>query len=354
MMKKGLALLLFCFTISAHSHAIDFYQGSYTQAIQQAENDNKLLLLYFTAKWCGPCQYMEKYIFTDPEISYRINSNYIALKLDIDVEAHKAIYHKYNAADDVSVPRFFFVNSKEEVVKSHNGSFKLNQLKNFIDLPEWKPTIAKAATDSVAALRLADSRVKPTFFNRFMYNAMNSRWKPGVSLGNNLQHFSSNLNTGSYSSRTGFHFKLFLDYSQKNYLFQPGISFSSKGTRIATNRETIRLSYLEVPLRSSLNLTRLRIAGSKQALRLNLEPYAAYALSGKYISEVGNEAISFGTLPSDLKRFDYGMRLGLSQQIGSFEPSIGYDAGFNNLSNQVGERIFNRGFYSNIALVFGK
>lgn len=346
--------MLFYFVISVHSHAIDFYQGSYAEALRQAENDNKLLLLYFTAKWCGPCQYMEKYIFTDSEISYQVNSKYIALKLDIDIEAHKTIYYKYNAADNISVPRFFFVNAKEEVVKSHNGSFKLNQLKNFIDLPEWRQTIVKAATDSVAALRLADSRVKPTLFNRFMYNAMNSRWKPGISLGGNLHHFSSNLNTVSYGNRMGFSFKLFLDYSRKNYLFQPGISFISKGTRIITNRETVRLNYFEVPLRFSLNLSRLRIAGSKQALRLNLEPYAAYALSGKYISEVGNEAISFGSSPDSFKRLDYGMRLGLSQQMGSFELSIGYDMGFNNLSNQTGEQVFNRGFYFSMAVVFGK
>ena len=130
------------------------------EALKEAEKSNKLMLLYFTAKWCGPCQYMSKYIFTDTEIRYKMSTNYIALKLDVDIEVNKQIYYKYNSDKGISIPEFFFVNSKEEVIKSHSGSLKLNQFKKFLDIPEFNKPISRAESDSIAQTRVNSNSVK--------------------------------------------------------------------------------------------------------------------------------------------------------------------------------------------------
>jgi thioredoxin-related protein len=348
---KKILILLTLITISFQVKAVDFYKGTYSEALKEAEKTNKLILLYFTAKWCGPCQYMSKYILTDTEIQHKISKNYIALKLDVDIDVNKQIYYKYNADKGISIPKFFFVNSKEEVIKSHIGSLKLNQFKKFLDIPEFDKPISKAESDSIAQIRVNSNVIKPSAFNEFMYNASNSRWKPGVRLGTNYHGIESSGTSIDYDKgKLGFNFTLFLDYTTERFLFQPGIAFYSKGAKTSNPSETLKLNYLEIPLRVSINTFKCEIFSCRQSVRLNIEPYGAYALSGKF----ENSNIQFGSTNGKLDRFDYGIKTGISLQMGSFEPSIGYDFGLNNLSNEKGENIFNRGFYLNFALIFGK
>jgi len=349
-MKKTL-ILLSLIIITFQVRAVDFYKGTYSEALKEAEKSNKLILLYFTAKWCGPCQYMGKYIFTEEEVHNNVNKNYIALTLDVDIEQNKTIYYKYVKGKGIAIPAFFFINSKEEVVKYHHGSLNLNGFKKFIDIPEWNKPISKAESDSVAQVRVIRSSIKPSAFNKFMYNASNSRWKPGVRLGMNYHRMeSSGANIDYDKSKFGFNFGIFMDYSTRRFIFQPGIAYCSKGAKISDPNETLKLNYLEIPLRFSINTFKHKIIGCPQSVRLNFEPYVAYALNGK----LDNKDIQFGSSEQEFNRFDYGIKTGISLQIGSFEPSIGYDFGLNNLSNKTGEKMSNRGLYFNFALIFGK
>ena len=353
-MKKTtllLSLLFFSFQIQA----IDFYTGTYNEALDKAGSENKLILLYFTAKWCGPCQYMSKYIFTVENIDYEVTKNYIALKLDMDIERNKEIYYKYSEDKGVSVPKFFLINSKEEVLKSHIGSLKLNQFKEFINIPDSNKSIYKAESDSIAQVRTHKNAIKPSAWNKFMYNSNISRWKLGVKIGMDFNNFETKgMNLDYDRIRTGINCGLFLDYTNKYFLFQPGVMYCQKGAKSSSPKETIRLNYLEIPLKVSINTFKHKIMGCAQNIRLNIEPYWAYALRGRHITESGNNAISFGKGSDELNRYDYGVKAGISFQLGSYEPSFGYDIGLNNLSNESGEKMYNRGFYFNFALIFGK
>ncbi len=352
---KKLILLLSLIIFSFQVKAIDFYTGSYSEALEKAEREDKLVLLYFTAKWCGPCQYISNYILTDQEVHYKVTKNYIALKLDVDIEANKVIYYKYNTGKELSIPKFFFINSKEEVIKKHDGSLKLNQFKEFIDLPEWSKPIAKSVSDSIAKSSIKSNLVKPWAFNKFMHNSKHNRWKLGVRIGLNYHTLKTNTpNFDFNSNRLGGNFGLFIDYESGHFLFQPGIFYDAKGATNKNPKEKLNLNYLVVPLRVSINTFKHKLAGCPQSVRLNLEPYFALAINGKYKTGVGSESISFGNSNEGFSRFDYGIKTGISLGLGSFEPSIGYEFGLNNLSNKSNEKIFNRGFYFNIALIFGK
>jgi len=353
-MKKSILFSLLLF-VSFQIKAIDFYKGTYPEAIKEAETQNKLILLYFTAKWCGPCQYMSKYIFTVEEVHQKVSENYIALELDIDIKANQEIYYKYNADKGISIPKFFFINSKEEVIKFHYGALKLNQFKDFIDIPDWSKPITKAESDSIAISRVNSNSIKPSAFNKFMHNVHISRWKPGLRLGMNYYTVNASGSSINYDKhKFGLNIGMFLDYTTRSFLFQPGISLSSKGAKISNANETpngsLRLNYIEVPIRFSINTFNHKIVGCAQSVRLNFEPYGAYALNGN----LGNGRVQFGSSENEFDRFDYGIKSGISLQMGSFEPSFGYDLGLNNLSNKSGEKIYNRGFYFNFALIFGK
>ncbi|MEA2734721.1 MAG: hypothetical protein QOE14_1172 [Humisphaera sp.] len=52
-------------------------------ALAEARTANKPVLLYFTAEWCGPCQYMRRNIWTEPPVA-RAMESYVPVRIDHD------------------------------------------------------------------------------------------------------------------------------------------------------------------------------------------------------------------------------------------------------------------------------
>ena len=351
-MKKGF-LLLVMIIVLGQVKAIDYFAGTYQEALQTAKDDNKFILLYFTAKWCGPCRYMSSYILTDLEIETLVSANYIALKLDVDLEENKVIYHKYFQEKGVGVPKFLIINSKEEVINQLLGATKVNQFKTFLIDTNGKSPKYVAQSDSIAKRIENKQTLKPTFWNKFNYNAMVSKWKPGVKIGINYNNFQPN-SSGFDGYRIGFDFGFYFEHYTNKILLRPEINYITKGAKNTSTDEIIRLRYVEIPVKVGIDIFKHRFVGCPQPVRLNLIPYGAYALSGIYKTKSGDNAVQFGTDEGKINRVDYGIKTGLSFQLGTFESSIGYDWGLNDLSNGSQDKLFNRGFYFEWSLTFGR
>jgi thioredoxin 1 len=349
-----LSLFLFCLPL----FAVEFFNGTYEQALQKAKTENKKVLLYFTASWCGPCHYMDQYIFPDQELSTYTAQHYIALKIDADTEAGKKLRIKYN---NKGLPDFYIINTNEEILKRKLGAMKLSQLRSFVDEPNAQLSqtadpavnvdqqiLGKAKADSLVNAdyqKILDH--KPGVFEKFYFTAMVSKWKPGLKMGFNV----SNLEGPGTTSRSvaGYYFGLFYDYTYKHFLFQPGLLLNSRGGTFLG--ATTRLNYLELPLLLSYKITKNKLFGSRQAIRLNLTPYGALNLWTTQNS--GKAGLPVQHLPA-FKRFDYGAKLGLSFQMGSFEPALGYDFGLANISEITAYKVSNRSYYLSFAVIIGK
>lgn len=77
------SLLISCVT-AAWSHPQGFSDYSLEQAKQQAQKDNKFLLVDFMATWCPPCRQMEATTWTDSTVQAWIKENAIAVQVDVD------------------------------------------------------------------------------------------------------------------------------------------------------------------------------------------------------------------------------------------------------------------------------
>lgn len=60
------------------------WRTDYTQARQDAQTQNKPLLITITASWCGACRQMDQLTFTDSRVRKLVDDRFVAVSVDSD------------------------------------------------------------------------------------------------------------------------------------------------------------------------------------------------------------------------------------------------------------------------------
>lgn len=134
-MKKNITIILslaliaflgFAFTNSPNSTVnaeeevgIQFFKGTWEEALAKAKKENKMIFVDAYAEWCGPCKILAKRYFTKATVGDYYNANFINYKMDM--EKHKDGPRLARQWGLRAYPTLYFINHTESIVKTSVG-----------------------------------------------------------------------------------------------------------------------------------------------------------------------------------------------------------------------------------------
>jgi thioredoxin 1 len=134
-MKKFLVLFISILFLSFSSKenkpfkkGINFFKGTYTEALAKAKEENKPVFLDVYASWCGPCKKLKKTTFKDEEVGEYFNKNFICIAIDGETEEGNVILDKYNVR---SYPTLIIADYEGNMRTKTTGFVKPHILINF-------------------------------------------------------------------------------------------------------------------------------------------------------------------------------------------------------------------------------
>jgi len=123
---KHILFLLITFTLLSFANELQI-EHSFGTALQKAKDQNKSVMMLYSAVWCPECGYMKDVVLKDAEVVSYIEPRYIVLYLDIDKDK---LPEKFNY---IGIPTFFFIdsngNEKNRIVGGDKAGKFLAQLK---------------------------------------------------------------------------------------------------------------------------------------------------------------------------------------------------------------------------------
>jgi thiol-disulfide isomerase/thioredoxin len=117
---KKIVLILFSAIIgvSAWSQGIEFFNGTWDEALAKAQEEDKIIFVDAYASWCGPCKRMAKTVFTQKSVGDLHNTNFINLKLDMEKKESTEFRKKHSVR---AYPTLFYLDPKGEKISVQVG-----------------------------------------------------------------------------------------------------------------------------------------------------------------------------------------------------------------------------------------
>ena len=107
---------------------IQFHKGTFQQAMELAEKENKLIFLDIYATWCGPCKKLKSNTFSNKEVGEFYNQTFVNVSLDGENGEGIELSRKYGVR---GYPTLLFIDAKGKVVSETSGYHNPSE---FIDL----------------------------------------------------------------------------------------------------------------------------------------------------------------------------------------------------------------------------
>ena len=116
--KLSLAAIFCAFSLGLTAGGIEFFHGTWEEALVKAAAEDKLIFVDAYTTWCGPCKRMAKNVFPLDEVGEVFNANFINVKLDMEKEESVTFRGKHRVS---AYPTLFWINGANEAVHTSVG-----------------------------------------------------------------------------------------------------------------------------------------------------------------------------------------------------------------------------------------
>lgn len=140
--KSGILLaLLMVLSFTTKAQGIEFFHGTFNEALAKAAKENKMVFMDAYTSWCGPCKWMAANTFTDAGVGEYFNKNFVNVKMDMENGEGPTLARKYGV---MAYPTLLFIGSNGLVVHKEIGAKPADK---FIEAGKKAATLVPAKTN---------------------------------------------------------------------------------------------------------------------------------------------------------------------------------------------------------------
>lgn len=126
-----LALGLWVTAAWGQAEGIQFFHGSWDEALEKAKAEQKPIFVDAYASWCGPCKRMAAQVFPQKEVGELFNAKFINVKMDMEKGEGPGFAKKFPVR---AYPTLLFITPQEEKFHEHVGGLDAEGLLKTGDL----------------------------------------------------------------------------------------------------------------------------------------------------------------------------------------------------------------------------
>ena len=178
--------ILFISIVPAFSQGIEFFHGTWEEALVKAKEEDKIIFVDAFTTWCGPCKSMAANTFPNPEVGAFFNQHFISMKIDMEKEMGIQFKQKFPVS---AYPTLFFIDYDQEVVLKSVGG------KSPVDLIQLGESVV-GKYDKSSKFEVAYKAGDRSY--DLVYNyvaALNKAGKPSVKISNDFLTEQKDLTT---------------------------------------------------------------------------------------------------------------------------------------------------------------
>ncbi len=168
------------------AQGIEFFHGSFNEALEESKKTGKPIFMDAFAKWCGPCKRMAATTFKDEAVGVFFNKNFINLKMDYEESEGVSLRSKYPVS---AYPTLMFIDNKGEIVHKVVGGQDVNGL-----LKQGEIALGKVDYSRDYAKQYESGDRNPELVYNYV-KALNKSNKPSLSISNEYLRTQTDLTT---------------------------------------------------------------------------------------------------------------------------------------------------------------